>query len=110
MRLKNSSRRSVLAFAITSLLCSAAAAQQRTPAIALIDAADAPQWQGWAKDSGWGVMAAPQSDAAIDLKVQALEKAVQEAIRSDVDPARIYIAGRGDAAAAVFYAISRVPD
>ena len=27
-----------------------------------------------------------------------------------MDPARVYIAGRGDAAAAVFYAISRVPD
>jgi hypothetical protein len=27
-----------------------------------------------------------------------------------VDPAHVYIAGRGDAAAAVFYAISRVPD
>jgi hypothetical protein len=28
----------------------------------------------------------------------------------DVDPARIYLAGRGENAAAVFYAISRVPD
>ena len=36
-----------------------------------------------------------------------MESAIQS---GTVDPARMYLAGRGDAAAAVFYTISRVPD
>jgi len=83
----------------------------KTPAIALIDASDAAQWQAWTKDLGWRVITPAASEANIDLRVQALATAVQNAIRdSSVDPARIYLAGRGDAAAAVFYTISRVPD
>jgi hypothetical protein len=36
---------------------------------------------------------------------------VESAIQSgSVDPARVYVAGRGDAVASVFYAISRMPD
>jgi len=83
----------------------------KTPAIALIDAADAPQWQAWTKDLGWRVITPAASEAAIDLRVQALATAVQNAIRdSGVDPARVYLGGRNEAAAAVFYTISRVPD
>jgi len=47
----------------------------------------------------------------IDAHVQALAAAVREAEgNGSVDASRVYMAGRGDAAASVFYAISRTPD
>jgi predicted esterase len=116
MKSKNWSRRSVLACGIISLLaCGSAAAQpaaKKTPAIALVDGADAAQWRNWSGERGWQVIApAGPANPSIDLRVQALASAVEDAIRnSGADPARVYLAGRGDAAAAVFYAISRVPD
>jgi hypothetical protein len=77
----------------------------------LIDSADAAQWQTWAQGVGWRVITPSGSAAAIDQRVQALAAAVQAAIQNGgVDPAHIYLAGRGEAAAAVFYTISRVPD
>jgi hypothetical protein len=79
------------------------------PAIALVDAADAPQWQSLVKDSGWRVIAGPAANTPDD-RVQALAGAVRQAIKEGVDPARVYLAGRGAAAAGVFYTISRVPD
>ena len=43
--------------------------------------------------------------------LQALAAAVRDAIRTNsVDSARVYLAGRGAASAALFYAIARVPD
>ncbi len=45
-----------------------------------------------------------------DARVQALAAAAEQAIQNGADPARIYLAGRGAATAAVFYTISRVPD
>ena len=114
--MKNWPGKSVLACGTISLLaCAAAAAQPaaaRHPAVALADAADAGQWQILVKALGWQVIS-PTVDpkAGIDARVQALAAAVEQAIRkSDADPAHIYLAGRNDAAAAVFYAISRVPD
>jgi len=120
MKSRNWSRESVLACGIISLLAGGAAAAQATqatpaksPAIALVDGADAAQWQTWTKDLGWQVIV-PPADAANanpDVRVQALASAVEAAIRNaGVDAARVYLAGRGGAAAAVFYAISRVPD
>jgi hypothetical protein len=48
---------------------------------------------------------------SIDVRVQALAATVSAAIQSGaVDAAHVYLAGRGEAAAAVFYTISRVPD
>jgi len=61
---------------------------------------------------GWQVIA-PTVPAGtdIDTRVQAVEEAVKEAIaKSGADPSRVYLAGLGDEGAAVFYAISRVPD
>ena len=88
------------------------AAQRKTPAVALLDAGDIAQWQNWTRELGWRVIApasAPGGD--IDSRVRALAASVEAAIQSgSVDPARVYIAGRGDFSAAVFYAISRVPD
>ena len=49
MTSKDWSRRSVLACGVISLLASGAAAQ--SPAIALLDTADAAQWEAWAKRS-----------------------------------------------------------
>jgi hypothetical protein len=113
MTLKNWLRKSVLACATTSLLASGYSAAQtpaKTPAIALIDSADAPQWQAWTRDLGWKILTAPEAGTP-DGRVQALDAAVEEAIRQGgVDRRRVYLAGRGPAAAAVFYTISRVPD
>src|ERR1035441_1072959 len=111
--------RGVLALTITAFACLApgAAGQQtaaRTPAFALLGPADAAQWQTWAKDSGWQVIApAPglAADATIDTRAQALAAAVQDAVRnSGGDGSLVYLVGRGGASAAVFYAASRLPD
>jgi dienelactone hydrolase len=82
------------------------------PAIALIDSSDAAPWQTWAGEAGWQVIApAAAANGNIDARVQALETAVAEAVqRGGIDANRIYLAGRGEAAAAVFYTIARVPD
>ncbi len=121
MTSKSWSRRSVPACVISLLFRAGLAAQPappKTPAIALLDAADRAQWQTWSKPLGWQVIAAetPTEPPAgppvgIDARVQALGAAVEAAIKNGaVDPARIYLAGRADAASAVFYAISRIPD
>ena len=88
------------------------AAQTKTPAVALLDASDAVQWRNWTRELGWQVIAPASAPGAdIDARVRALAAAVETAIRSgSVDPARVYIAGRGDAGGAVFYAVSRMPD
>ncbi len=82
MKSRNWSRKSVLAYGIISLLVHGAAAAQavaaKSPAIALVDGADAAQWQTWTKDLGWQVIV-PPADAANanpDLRVQALASAV----------------------------------
>lgn len=78
----------------------------------LADAADAEQWQVLVKALDWRVIA-PAADAqpGIEARVKALAEATAQAIeKSDADPAHIYIAGRGEYAALVFYAIARVPD
>src|SRR4051794_12812554 len=107
MRSKNWSSASGAVCAISNLLlCGAAMAQM--PAIALVDGADAAQWQTWAKEGGWRVFAGPPA-ATADARVLALAAAVRDAIKDGVDPARVYLAGRGAATAAVFYTISRVP-
>ena len=87
-------------------------AQGRTPAVALLDADDAVQWRIWTRELGWQVISPPVDAATgIDSRVRALAAAVESSIQSgSVDPARVYIAGRGDAVASVFYAISRMPD
>ena len=86
------------------------------PAVAILDPADQAQWQTWTAGLGWRVIIPvfPEGTPpkpAIDIRVQALAAAVAAAIQSGaVDPARVYVAGRGEEAAAVFYTISRVPD
>jgi hypothetical protein len=80
-----------------------------TPAIAVVDPSDAPQWQTWVKELGWKVVSGAAADNP-DVRALALAAAVREAITNGADPARVYLAGRGAASAAVFYALSRLPD
>jgi hypothetical protein len=108
MRSRNWRNGFAAASAISLLGCAAATAQ--TPAIALVDAADAAQWQAWTKALGWSVIT-PSGDAKdIDARVLALAASVRDGIRAGADPARIYLAGRGGASSAVFYTVSRLPD
>ena len=89
-----------------------AAPPKPAPAIALVDPADAPQWQSLIEGSGWQIVTAEANpDANIDKRIQALALKVAEAVKAGTaDASRIYLAGRGDAAPFVFYAISRMPD
>ena len=77
-----------------------------------MDSGDAVQWQSLTRDLGWRVITAEvPPNATPDQRVLGLVAQVEAAIKSgSVDPTRVYLAGRGDASALVFYAISRVPD
>jgi hypothetical protein len=113
--LKSWLRKFVLACGTISLLAwntPVRAAASPSPAIALVDAADLSQWQTWCKEVGWQTLAPPAaSNTTADARVQALAALIRDAVKNgSVDPARIYLAGRGEAAADVFFAISRVPD
>jgi hypothetical protein len=91
----------------------APAEQPKVPALALMDPADAEAWRGWTKELGWRVLtpAGLSASASIDQRVMAVAAAARQAAQDPaVDPARIYLAGRLNASAAVFYAISRTPD
>ena len=117
MKSKSWPRRSVPACAIISLLaCGLAAAQTpgpadgKAPAIALVDPADAPQWEALAKSAGWRVIVPAAADNP-DARALALAAAVQKAVAAGgIDADRVYLAGRGSAAAVVFYTVSRIPD
>ena len=84
----------------------------KSPVIALVDAGDAEGWKSLTAGLNWQIVFAPaEPDANVDKRVQALVLAVDDAVKGGTaDPNRVYIAGRGDAASMVFYAISRVPD
>lgn len=100
---------------ISPLLAGALRAQPAPspkPAIILPDPRDAADWKKWTAELGWQLIA-PAIDAHADADARALAvaDAVRSAIRaSTADPARIYLAGRGDDAALVFYIVSRAPD
>jgi len=113
--LKNWRAKSALACSTISLLaCGLAFAQTaaKSPALAVIDAKDAEHWQAVAKEAGWQTLVpGGASTDPIDTRVLAVAAAVRAAVQNGaVDPARVYLAGRGDSAAAVFYTISRLPD
>jgi predicted esterase len=113
MRSRSWLRKFALACAISAAATRAQTpvpASAPAPAIALIDAADAPQWEPLVKQTGWQLLT-PAAATNIDQRVQALASTVRDALaKHSVDPTRIYLAGRGEASAAVFYTISRVPD
>lgn len=117
MTSRNWSRRSAIVCAISLLGGSELASQpaqppRPAPAIALVDASDAPQWQSLVEGTGWQIVSAPLGrDANIDQRVQALALKVAEAVKAGtVDASRIYVAGRGDSSSLVIYAIARIPD
>ena len=67
-------------------------------------------WEGWksmAAERGWQWVAYEQS-ACNDGALLAIKTLIGQ--RTDVDPTRIYLAGRGEMAACVFYNASRAPD
>src|SRR5258708_30488009 len=86
----------VRACATISLFAGALAAQpaQKQPAIALVDDADAVQWQNLTRDLGWRVIpSGAPANAAPDQRAIALAAAVQAVIKDgSVDPARVYLA------------------
>jgi hypothetical protein len=89
-----------------------APAAQKPPAVALVDPADAAQWQTWTRDLGWQVIAPDvAANAGIDQRVLALTAKVDAAIKNGViDPTRVYLVGRAEAVGIVFYTIARAPD
>src|SRR5690242_8922988 len=102
MKSKSSSRRFVLGCAAISLAAAMPGFAQ-APAIALIDPSDAAQWEPVAKEAGWRVIAPAAAATTPDARVQSLVAAVEQAIGQGADASRIYLAGRGPAAALVFY-------
>lgn len=113
--MKNWRAKSALACSIISLLaCGLVRAQTaaKSPALAVIDAKDAEHWQAVAKEAGWQtIVPGGASTDPIDTRVLAVAAAVRGAVQNGgADPARVYLAGRGDSAASVFYTISRLPD
>jgi hypothetical protein len=78
----------------------------------MVDATDAAHWQAVAREAGWQtIVPGGAASDPIDTRVLAVAAAVRSAIQNDgVDPARVYVAGRGATAATVFYAVSRMPD
>jgi predicted esterase len=109
--LKSWSKKFVAVCAI-SLLVGSVASQTPKPAVALVDPADAQQWRKWTQELGWmAIVPTVPEDANADARVEAVAAAVKAAIKDGgADPAHIYIVGRAEAAAAVFYAVSRIPD
>jgi len=112
--LKSWLRKFVLASGTISLLGTgrvAAQAERPKPAVVLVDSADVARWREWTRENGWRVIAPEAAAGNIDARVQGLQAAVRAAVQDgSADALRVYVAGSGGAAAAVFYAISRVPD
>ena len=112
--MRNWHARSALACCTISLLaCGLVRAQAAArPALAVMDGKDAEHWQTVAQEAGWQtIVPGGAASDPIDTRVMAVAAAVRDAVKNGgTDPARVYLAGRGDAAASVFYAISRLPD
>jgi len=110
---------SVRVCAAISLLTCGLAAQtpsSKAPVLVVLDSADAPNWQKWTSGTGWRILTPPAetgkaAEKSIDARVLALRTVVESAVRDgSADRARIYLAGRGDAASGVFYVAAREPD
>lgn len=86
--------------------------QPKSPLLVLLGG-DSKTWEAWCKQRGWQMLEpwSKASDQAFDLRVKDLAAKVEEAARRPpVDERRIYLAGQGEAASAVFYVVSRTPD
>jgi dienelactone hydrolase len=94
---------------LTLVAAVAAAGAEPAPLVVLLG--PAPEaFAAAAAARGWEVAAIPEALPG-DAAVGRIEAAVTGAAgRRAIDPARVYLAGRGAASAAVFYAVSRRPD
>lgn len=115
MRLRSWSGEFVRACAAISLLAYSLRAQTpsaKVPLVVVLDGAETEQWRAWSADRGWRVVTAPVvAGKSVDARILALQGAVEAALKdASADPARVYLAGRGESAAAVFYTAARVPD
>lgn len=94
------------------LLGLAAFAQPAKPPLVVLLGGDTAAWQSWCHERGWQCIEpwSQITEKNFDQRVQALAAKVEEAERRlGADDTRIYLAGQGDAAAAVFYVASRLP-
>ncbi len=85
---------------------------KKSPVLVLLGG-DPKPWQGWCGERGWQFLTpwASSTEKNIDLRVKALETQLSDlGKRVAIDEGRVYLAGQGDGAAAVFYAASRLPD
>lgn len=96
------------ALLLSAGLC-AGAPNQAAPLLVFLPGAPG-QWLPPAGLRGWALVVvenAPTGDAG----VKAIEAAIEQAKnKQPVDPRRVYLAGRDESAALVFYAVSRRPD
>jgi len=85
---------------------------QDVPLLVSLDAAPA-QWESLAKAAGWRFLApwAGTQEKSVDTRIRSLDTQVTQARQAaGVDPGRIYLVAQGEAATALFYVVSRVPD
>jgi hypothetical protein len=95
------------------LACASAAQDGRgeKPVLVLLSDADAAQWREWTSARAWHVLTPQGEHPSLDARLLALRPLLESALKDPaLDRRRVYLAGRGDEAAAVFYAASRTPD
>ena len=102
-----------ISLALAGALALPAAVQPAAPPLLVLLEGDAAPWREWSAAAGWRFLG-PRTDIpekSIDLRIKALEKRIAEtAGQTPFDPLRVYLAGQGDGASAVFYTASRLPD
>jgi predicted esterase len=94
------------------LLRPCAAESPKSPLLVLLGG-DTKTWQSWCRERGWQFLEpwSQTSDKGFDLRVKDLAAQVEDARkRMAVDENRVYLAGQGEAASAVFYVAGRIPD
>ena len=106
--------RSPALFALALLLTPwpIAAQPAKSPMLVLLGG-DTQTWQAWCQQRGWQFLEpwSQTADKSIDERIKTLAAKVSEAAqRLAVDDTRIYLAGQGEAASALFYAAVRIPD
>jgi len=89
------------------------AAQPAKSPLLVLMGGDAQTWQAWCQQRGWQFLEpwSQIADKSIDERIKTLAAKVADAVqRLPVDDTRIYLAGQGEAASALFYAAVRIPD
>jgi predicted esterase len=84
----------------------------KSPLLVLLGG-DTQSWQSWCRERCWQFLEpwSEITEKGIDQRVKALAAKVEEAEkRLPVDTGRIYLAGQGESASALFYTVTRIPD